>query len=139
MPDNPFSPSITGAIYPKDYLTGIISDFADVEKAIEDLEDAGFDAKDIALFTSQQAMEKLQESQKQQSLLRKIMGVVASVASDTAGEYYLLYEKAAREGQHILNAYAPTPELQDRAHAILKAYHGHTIKFFGQWAVRDCP
>ncbi len=139
MPDNPFSPSITGAIYPTDYMTGIIYDFADVEKAIEDLEHAGFASKDIVLFTSQQALEKLQESQKSQSLLRKIMGVVASVASDTAGEYYLLYEKAEREGQHILNVYAPTPELQDRAHAILKAHHGHTIKFFGQWAVRDFP
>jgi hypothetical protein len=139
MPDNPFSPSITGAIYPTDYMTGIIYDFADVEQAIEHLEHARFDPKDIVLFTSQQALEKLQESQEQQSLLRKIMGVVASVASDTAGEYYLLYEKAAREGQHILNVYAPTPELQDRAHAILKAHHGHTIKFFGQWAVRDFP
>lgn len=67
------------------------------------------------------------------------MGLVASVASDTAGEYYLLYEKAAREGQHILNVYAPTPELQNDAHTILKTHHGHTIKFFGQWAVKDFP
>jgi hypothetical protein len=74
-----------------------------------------------------------------EGFLRKIMGVVASVASDTAGEYYLLYEKAAREGQHILNEYAPTPEQQNSAHTILKAYHGHTIKFFGQWAVKDFP
>src|SRR5690348_51234 len=121
MPDNPFSPSITGDIYPTDYMTGIIYAFQDVEEAIENLECAGFAPKDIVLFTSQQSLEKLQEAQKQQSLLRKIMGVVASVASDTAGEYYLLYEKAAREGQHILNVYTPTPELQDQAHTILKA------------------
>jgi len=139
MPDNPFSPSITGDIYPTDYMTGIIDDFQDVEEAIEHLERAGFAPKDIVLFTSQQSLKKLQEAQKQQSLLRKIMGVVASVASDTAGVYYLLYEKAAREGQHILNVYTPTPELQDQAHTILKAHHGHTIKFFGQWAVRDFP
>ena len=56
------------------------------------------------------------------------MGVVASVASDTAGEYYLLYEKAAREGQHILNVYAPTPEQQNSAHTILKA---HNRPFWG--------
>jgi len=139
MADNPFSPSTTGTIYPTDYMTGIIYDLEDAEKAVEALEQAGFDAKDIVLFTSQQAIEKLQESQKQQGFLRKIMGVVASVASDTAGEYYLLYEKAAREGQHILNVYAPTPEQQNSAHTILKAYHGHTIKFFGQWAVKDFP
>jgi hypothetical protein len=139
MTDNPFSPSITGTIYPTDYMTGIIYDLEDAEKAVEALEQAGFDAKQIVLFTSQQALEKLQESQKQQSLLRKIMGVIASVASDTAGEYYLLYEKAAREGQHILNIYAPTPELQNHAHTILKAHHGHTIKFFGQWTVKDLP
>ena len=139
MADNPFSPSVTGAIYPTDYMTGIIYDLEDAERAAEALEHAGFDAKDIVLFTSQQAIEKLQASQKQQSLLRKIMGVVAGVASDTGGQYYLLYEKAAREGQHILNVYAPTPELQNRAHSILKAHHGHTIKFFGQWAVKDFP
>jgi hypothetical protein len=120
-------------------MTGIIYDLADAEKAAEALEHAGFDAKAIVLFTSQQAIEKLQASQKQQSFLRKIMGVVAGVASDTGGQYYLLYEKAAREGQHILNVYAPTPELQNRAHSILKAHHGHTIKFFGQWAVKDLP
>ena len=139
MPDNPFSPSITGDIYPTDYMTGIINDYEDVGKAIEDLEHAGFDSKDIALFTSQQSLEKLQESQKQQSPLRKFMGIVASIASDTSGAYYLLYEKAVREGQHILNVYTPTPELQNQAQTILKAHHGHTIKFFGQWAVRDFP
>lgn len=139
MTDNPFSPSSTGTIYPTDYMAGIIYDLEDAEKAIEALEYAGFDAKHITLFTSQQVIEKLQQSQQQQGLLRKIMGVVASVTSDTAGQYYLLYEKAAQEGQHILNVYTPTPELQNQAHTILKAHHGHTITFFGQWAVKDFP
>jgi hypothetical protein len=139
MAENPFSPSATGAIYPTDYMTGIIHDHEDAEKAVADLAQANFDTKDIVLFTSKQAIDKLQDAQKQQGLLGKIMGVFAGVASDTGGQYHLLYEKAAREGQHILNVYAPTLEQQDLAHAILKAHHGHTIKFFGQWAVRDFP
>ncbi len=137
MADNPFNPSITGSIYPTDYMTGIISELEDAEKAIEALQQAEFDANHIVLFTSQQAMQKLQESQQHPSFLKKMMGVLASVASDTGGQYYLLYEKATREGQHILNVYAPRLEQQDRAHTILKAHHGHTIKFFGQWAVKD--
>lgn len=100
MPENPFSPSATGAIYPTNYMTGIIYAREDAEKAVQALEQESFETKDIVLFTSQQAFDKLQDAQKQQGLLGKIMGVFAGVASDTGGQYHLLYEKAAREDQH---------------------------------------
>lgn len=133
---HPFAMTLAGVFYPTNYITAVIDDLDEATLASVDLQQVGFATNDIVFDTNLQAFERIQSYKQRHGLLKSFMSFVASVASDEA-DVYLLYALEAAQGHHLLNVYAPKPELVERAHRILKAHHAHTMKFFGRWTVAD--
>jgi len=68
-PEYHFSKTLSGAIYPTGYVTAIIDNLGEAEKAIIDLRKGGFDIKDIVLVTNDQAARIVNEYDQKHNLL----------------------------------------------------------------------
>lgn len=134
MPTLPFTERLLGVTYPTDYVIAVIDDLVEAEHAVEALQQAGFEAKDITLFKNEQIVKIFQTCDAHHNPLKSIKSVIASVASDE-GDYHVFYAAEGRDGHHLLTIYAPRLVLVDRAYEILKLHHAHMMKFFGRWTV----
>ena len=127
--------NVLGIPYPKHYVVGVIDDLQEAEKAAQALRNAGYDDEDIRLYHSQEVVQLAQDHEKKQNILTRF-----AIALDEDEDVEVRFlEEEARRGHHLLHVYTPTSELVDRARGIFAAYHAHTIKYFGSWAIADLP
>jgi hypothetical protein len=131
-----FSQPVINAIYPMNQIIAILDELEDAQLAIEALQLAGFGEKDVLLVTSPQATETSSSREQRWRFFNRIRLAVSSVVSDES-PYQELCMRAIRQGHHIVNVHALHEKEQQLAAAILKDHRGHTIKFFGWWAITD--
>ena len=120
--------------YPTNHLIAIHDTLEDAQHAIEALQQAGFAEEDTCLVTSVSDVEAITPLGHHWNLFDRIRQAVTSVVSDE-NPYREMYVQAMKQGHHIIAVHVlHEPELQ-LATSVLKRHQGHTIKFFGWWAI----
>jgi hypothetical protein len=136
MTEHLFSQPATDVIYPMNYVTAVLDELEDAQLAVEALRLAGFDEKDILLVTSPQATETISSRGQRWRFFDRIRFAVSSVVSDES-TYQEMCLQVMKHGHHMINVHALHDKEQQLAAAILKDHRGHTIKFFGWWAITN--
>jgi hypothetical protein len=123
--------------FPKDHLIGVIDNLQEAQQAAQALQGAGFEAKDIRLYSSQDFPEAMQQKQQQKNPLSQAVHDFF-ISSDQGGPDDI-YVAEARLGHHILAVYIQKPEQVDPARTILTDHHAHLIKYIGDLTTTDFP
>ncbi len=134
--DPKFPQSASGALYPKNYVVGIIDDLQEARQATQAFQQAGYDADEIRLMESGEVLQTAQKVEDEKNPLQRFLSSFQNTTDET-GAY--IYQLAARQGKHILHVRADSHEDVDKISALMQRYHAHTIKFFGPWSVADVP
>jgi hypothetical protein len=122
---------------PIKHVIGVIDQLQEAEQAIQSLQDAGYAAQDVHLFPSQVFVETMQQKRQQISSFGRALHVV--MFSNDDGFHGDLYLHQAQRGAHILAVYASAREQEQEIAKLLHTYHGHHVKYIGQWTVTDYP
>lgn len=134
--DPKFPQSPSGALYPKNYVVGVIDNLQEAQQARQAFKDTGYDADEIRLMESGEAVQKIEQINEEKNWLQRILSSFQDTSDETGAH---IYEIAARQGKQILHVRADSAEDVDKISALMKRYHAHTIKFFGTWSVADIP
>jgi hypothetical protein len=138
-----FPQTVTGSIYPVNYVVSVIDDLNQATKALQAFKEAGYDANTVRLMTSQEALEKIQELEQQKNFFQRFVSSFQDATDDTGID---IFRFEAREGHHILfvracgaSLRACAPQEIQQIRDILGRYNARTIKFFSPWWVEDVP
>jgi len=134
--DSTFPQSASGSWYPKDYVVGVLNDLQEAQRAQQALEEAGYTAENIRLMESTEAVQKNRDLEKEQNPLQRFFSSFQDKTDETGAHVYLV---EAQKGHHILYVHADTQEDVEKIAALMRRYHGHTMKFFSSWSVADIP
>lgn len=134
--DPKFPQTSSGALYPKDYVVGIIDDLQEARQAVQAFEKAGYDANEIRLMEGHEAVEKVQQLDEEKNWLQRVLSSFQDTTDETGVH---IYQLAAQQGKQILHVRANSPEDVDPISALMMRYHAHAIKFFSPWSVSDIP
>lgn len=135
--DSNFPQRPSGAIYPKNYVVGVINDPQEAERSVQALQEAGFAHQDIRLFHIEELIEHVQEAEKRRNPLQRLVATFQQGTDE--GDDTQVYLEEARLGHHILNVHAANKAQVERVREIITTYHAHTIKYFGTWTIADLP
>lgn len=134
--DPKFPQTPSGALYPKNYVVGVIDDLSEARRAVQAFKNAGYNANEIRLMESQEALNKIHELDEEKNWLQNILSSFQDTTDETGAH---IYQLAAQRGKHILHVHADSSEDVDKIGALMQRYHAHTIKFFSPWSVADIP
>lgn len=134
--DPKFPQSPTGALYPKNYVVGVIDNLQQAQAACQAFKDAGYHADEIRLMEGHEAVQKIEQLEEEKNWLQRLLSSFQDTSDETGAR---IYENAARLGKQILHVHANSAEDVDKISALMERYHAHTIKFFGTWSVADIP
>lgn len=135
--DNPkFPQSLSGALYPTNYIVGVIDDLEEAQLASQALRDAGYSINAARLMESHEALEKIQELQIKKNRFQRFFSSFQTATDETGAD---VYHFEAMQGHHLLYVHAHTQSEIERVRDLMEQYHAHTIKFFGLWSVEDIP
>ena len=134
--DPNFPQSASGSLYPTDYVVGVIDDLQEAQQAIKAFEDAGYDANEIRLMESQEALQKTEELDEHKNWFQRLISSFQSRTDETGVD---IYQYEAEQGNHILHVHANSQDEVEKITALMRNYHAHAIKFFGRWSVADMP
>ena len=134
--DPKFPQSASGALYPKNYVVGIIDDLQEARQAVQAFKQAGYDADEIRLMESGEVVERAQKTEEQKNPLQRVLSSFQDTTDETGAH---IYQAAARQGKHVLHVRADSQEEVDKISALMQQYHAHAVKFFGPWSVADVP
>jgi hypothetical protein len=134
--DPKFPQTSSGAFYPKNYVVGVIDNLQEAREAEEAFKQAGYDASEIRLMESQEAMEKAEELDQEKNWLQRVLSSFQDTTDETGVH---IYQLAAQQGKQILHVHARSQEDVDRISALMMRFHAHTVKFFSPWSVSDVP
>lgn len=136
-----FPQAAAGSLYPVNYVVSVIDDLDEARQALRAFQDAGYDANAVRLMTSQEALYKLQELEREKNFFQRFISSFQDATDDTGVD---VFRSEAREGHHLLFVRACgatlrtcSPAEVQQIRAILGRYHAHTIKFFSPWWVED--
>ncbi len=136
-----FPQTVTGSIYPVNYVVSVIDDLEQARQALQAFKDAGYDANTVRLMTSQEALDKIQELEQQKNFFQRFVSSFQDATDDTGID---IFRFEAREGHHILfvracgaSLRACAPQEIHQIRDILSRYQARTIKFFSPWWVED--
>lgn len=136
-----FPQTVTGSMYPVNYVVCVIDDLDQAQQALQAFKDAGYDANTVRLMTSQQALDKIQELEHQKNVFQRFISSFQDATDDTGID---IFRFEARQGNNILfvracgaSLRACAPEEIRQIRDILGRYHARTIKFFSPWWVED--
>lgn len=121
-------------VYPTNHLIAIHDSLEDAQHAVEALRRAGFAEEDTCLITGASDAEALSPLGLHSSLFDRIRQAVTSVVSDE-NPYREMYVQAMRRGHHMVAVHVWHEQELQLATDVLKQHQGHTIKFFGRWAI----
>jgi hypothetical protein len=136
-----FPQTASGSLYPINYVVSVIDNLDEARQALQAFTDAGYDANTVRLMTSEEALEKLRELNRQKNFFQRFVSSFQDATDDTGTDVFI-YE--AKQGNHLLFVRACGASLRACAPAeiqqirdILGRYHARTIKFFSPWWVED--
>ena len=122
---------------PTNYVIGVIDQLHEAEQAVQTLQNAGYATQDILLIPSQDFIEVMQQRRQHTSSFKRAIHAFSVSSED--GFPADLYLQQARQGSHMLAAYASTGEQAQQIVQELRVYHVHHLKYFSQWATTDFP
>ncbi len=131
-----FPQTISGALYPRNYVVAVIDDLWEAQMAAQAFLDAGYDVSDIRLMDSHEALQNIDELEAGRNWFQRFLSSFQGTTDETGAS---VYKSEALRGYHILHVHATTSEEVEKIRDILEVYHAHTIKFFGPWSVEDIP
>lgn len=131
-----FPQTISGAIYPVNYVVAVIDDLWEAQQAAQAFIESGYDVSNIRLMDSHEALEKIHELEAGRNWLQRFFSSFQGTTDETGAA---VYKSEAQKGYHILHVHATTSQEVERIRDILEVYHAHTIKYFGPWSVEDLP
>lgn len=141
--DPRFPQTAIGSLYPTNYIVCVFDDLDDAREALQDLRAAGYEDETVRLMDAQETLAKIQELEQKKNRFQRFFSSFQGATDETGAE---VYRFEAREGHHILYVRACASSIRtcstreiSRICVTLKRYHGHTVKFFGTWAVEDIP
>lgn len=134
--DPKFPQTTSGALYPKNYVVGIIDNHQEAQQAAQAFREAGYDASEVRLMEGHDVLQKAQQLEEEKNWLQRFLSSFQD-SSDETGAH--IYQVAAKQGKHVLHIRANSPEDVDKISALMQRYHAHTVKFFGSWSVADIP
>ena len=121
-------------LYPNNKVIGIIDDPADCKAALKDLKAAGFTAAEIEVLSGEEGAHRLDPTGEEHGPLARFARWI-----EKAGDMETEHVRTARTGSAGRSfrhrSYATEPEAREKVREILKAYNGHFINFYGQWAI----
>ncbi len=121
--------------YPTNHLIAIHDSLEDAQQAVEALRQTGFAEGDTCLLSSvSDVVEVLGPHEQHWNLFDRIRQAVTSVVSDE-DPYREMYVQAMRQGHHMVAVHVMREQQLQLATGVLKLHRGHTIKFFGWWAI----
>jgi hypothetical protein len=134
--DPKFPQTPGGSLYPKNYVVGIIDDLQEAQEAEQAFKQAGYDAQNIRLMESHEAVEKAQDLEEGKNWFQRFLSSFQNTTDETGSD---IYQRAAQQGKQILHVRADSQEDVDKISALMMRYHAHAVKFFGTWSVADVP
>ena len=123
------------ASFPKDHLVAIIDSMDEATQAVQALQQEGYNADALYLYSSQDFIRLFESSQQQESGFAKWLHTAQGSSDEGfAGNMYL---DEAHRGNNVLAVHEPKEKQTQHVCDVLKKYHSHLIKYFGTWAVTD--
>jgi len=129
-----FSQSTARTIYPMNHVIAIFDELEDAQQATETLRRSGFEERDILLITSPQTAEAISSREQRWHFFDRIRQVVTHVVCDES-PYQEMCEQVMKQGHHLVSVRALHDKEQQLVTTMLKNHRGHSIKFFGWWAI----
>ena len=114
------------APFPRKYVHSVFDDLQDAVQAVQALQTAGYDARDIHLMASWDYMEAVERRQAP-------MGFLSSIDEG----FIDVYLREARRGHHILAVRLSRYEQILRVRNLLAAHHAHLVKYVDTWTFAD--
>jgi hypothetical protein len=134
--DPKFPQTASGALYPKNYVVGIIDDLQEAQQAEQAFKDAGYDAESVRLMEGSEVLDKAQELEENKNWFQRFLSSFQDTTDETGAN---IYQAAAKQGKQVLHVHANSEQDVDKISALMMRYHAHAVKFFGNWAVSDVP
>lgn len=132
--DPRFPQTPSGSLYPRNYVVGVIDNLQEAQEAVKAFEQAGYDPREIRLFESGEALQKVQELEEGKNWLQRFLSSFQDATDETGVS---IYQESAEQGKQILHVRAHSAEDVDKISALMVKYHAHAIKFFSPWSVSD--
>ncbi len=129
-----FPQTVSGSIYPRNYVVAVIDDLWEAQMAAQAFLDAGYNVRDIRLMESHEELQKIGELEANRNWLQRFLSSFQGTTDETGAA---VYKSEAYKGHHILHIHATTAQEVEAIRDILEVYHAHAIKFFGTWSVED--
>jgi hypothetical protein len=133
-----FLGTLLGEWHTENYVAAVIDDLHKAERAVAELEQAGWEAKDVRLFQGKPVAEKIDTIEEHRSVPTRIASALRGATSEE-GPISEEYEQEAEAGHQIIAVYTPDEEQVERVRRILAGHQAHAIEYFGGWAITDLP
>lgn len=125
-----------GLPYPTDYLVGAINDPKDAERAVKDLEAAGFPADDIVLLHSGEVLNRMKIKEQHRGFFEKMLYPLERWGTQE-GLHAGRFEQEALKGHSVIHVYTPEEQQMRQASEILRRAGAHHLKHYGKWAIEE--
>jgi hypothetical protein len=119
----------------------VIDNLDEAQQALQAFTNAGYDVNTVRLMTSQEALDKLHELERQKNFFQRFVSSFQDATDDTGIDVFTF---EAKQGSNLLFVRACGASLRACSTAeikqirdILSRYHARTIKFFSPWWVED--
>ena len=125
------------APFPRKYVHCVIDDLQQAEQAVQALQDAGCEAREIRLFASQEFVAAVKHRLQQNSRFSEMLfRFFASTDDGFPGDVYM---HEAQLGHLILFVHLKGSVQVKQMSDLLTLYSAHYIKYIGTWTVTDLP
>jgi hypothetical protein len=117
---------------PKGFLVAMLEDADQAERAKAALAAAGFDEKDLRVYTSQEILDSWERFLVERSVPQRVVGAITD-DPDTIEQYF----GYAREGRAALWVHAPDRDEANRAVRHLTDYQVLHVRYYGHDGQED--
>ena len=135
-PDTLLPPAADSLGQGSNWLVAVINTPRVGERAVKELEKAGFASRDILLLSGPDTIRRMQATEDQRGPLGWAFKAVARIVTD-ASYYQDIYLREAEEGHAIINVHTEDPTDIERGRDILERLGARHVKHFGPWTVTD--
>ena len=124
-------------LYPYEKLIGLIDSESDLEAALAELEEAGFDSERVYYFHGKKGLRILDLDRDGHGLLIKILRALERDIPREAVEGVKTIEENLRRGSFFVTVLAETEEMKENAFGILRHNDVYNIHYFHTMTVEQ--
>jgi len=135
-PDTLLPPAADSLGQGSNWLVAVINTPRAGERAVKELERAGFASRDILLLSGPETIRRMQATEDQRGPLGWAFKAVARIVTD-ASYFQDIYLREAEQGRAIINVHTEEPADIERGRDILERLGARHVKHFGPWTVTD--